>query len=170
MMCTEPVVQKPAEPSTGPSSPAARTMHFKHSPSKSFDQPNAQEDDLESGIAVGDAIDSEEVYKVASLKGLTFAQVTNQIWHFCSVDHGPKCMFSSFFKKIFFILICKVQQWSTDGPQILVLGIIRFMSYQTSIPSMERTFQMGGGYGRGLFCLTMVCRSYRYNNSVLTFD
>lgn len=106
MMCTEPVVQKPAEPSTGPSSPAARTMHFKHSPSKSFDQPNAQEDDLESGIAVGDAIDSEEVYKVASLKGLTFAQVTNQIWHFCSVDHGPKCMFSSF-KKFFLFLFVK---------------------------------------------------------------
>lgn len=161
MMCTEPVVQKPAEPSAGSSSPAARTMHFKHVPSKSFDQPNAQEDDLESGIAVGDAIDSEEVYKVASLKGLTFAQVTNQIWHFCSVDHGPKCMFVSFS----FSLIYRVQKWSVNGLQILVLGIIRSMSYQTSIPSMERTCQMGGGYGRGLFCLTMVCRSYRYDNS-----
>lgn len=76
-------------------------MPFRHSPSKSFDQPSTRVDDLESGIAMGDLTDPEEMFKIASLKGLTFAQVTNQIWHFCSVDHGPECMFLFLFLLLF---------------------------------------------------------------------
>lgn len=57
-----------------------------------MDQPHARVEDLESGFAPSDLTDSEEIYKAASFRGLTFAQVTDQIWHFCSVDHGMRCM------------------------------------------------------------------------------
>lgn len=46
-------------------------------------------DDLEGAYGAKDPGSPE---KVASLRNLTFAQVTNQIWHFCSVDHGLRCM------------------------------------------------------------------------------
>lgn len=93
MMCTEPVVQiptpKPEEPV--PSSPGASTLRSRRSRHKSFNQPSqTRVDDLESGVSLGD-LDTEEIHRAASFKGLTFAQVANQIWHFCSVDHGPRC-------------------------------------------------------------------------------
>ncbi|EYE95407.1 uncharacterized protein EURHEDRAFT_412225 [Aspergillus ruber CBS 135680] len=92
MMCTEPVVQiptpKPEEPV--PSSPGASTLRSRRSRHKSFNQPSqTRVDDLESGVSLGD-LDTEEIHRAASFKGLTFAQVANQIWHFCSVDHGPR--------------------------------------------------------------------------------
>ena len=49
-------------------------------------------DDLEEAHGLKDTVDPEEIKAAASFRGLTFAQVTNQIWHFCSVDHGQKCM------------------------------------------------------------------------------
>jgi hypothetical protein len=30
--------------------------------------------------------------EVASLGHLSFSNIINQIWHFCSVDYGPKCL------------------------------------------------------------------------------
>lgn len=97
MMCTEPVIHpsKPTEPA--PNSPGSHS-YGSHSPSsrnsrsKSLAQPHARIDDIESGHRLSDLIDLEEMRKAASFKGLTFAQVTNQIWHFCSVDHGPRCI------------------------------------------------------------------------------
>lgn len=29
--------------------------------------------------------------EVASLGNMSFSNIINQIWHFCSVDYGPKC-------------------------------------------------------------------------------
>lgn len=96
MMCTEPVVppSKPTEPA--PNSPGGHS-YGSHSPSrnsrsKSLDQPHARVDDIESGYGLSDLTNLEEIRKAASFRGLTFAQVTNQIWHFCSVDHGPRCI------------------------------------------------------------------------------
>lgn len=103
MMCTEPVVNPkstPDEPpgpgpSSTPSSPRQQHAHsslrFRNSASKSLDQPRARVEDIESGTALEELKDPEEMQMIASLKDLTFAQVTNQIWHFCSVDHGLKC-------------------------------------------------------------------------------
>lgn len=42
-------------------------------------------DDVESKSAM------TKKYQSASFKGLTFGQVTDQIWHFSSVDYGPRC-------------------------------------------------------------------------------
>lgn len=42
-------------------------------------------DDVESEPAVA------KIYQSTSFEGLTFGQVTDQIWHFSSVDHGPRC-------------------------------------------------------------------------------
>lgn len=95
MMCTEPVVQtptpKPEEPV--PISPRASTFRSRRSRRKSIDQSDQTGvNDLESGISMRDLdMDMEEIHRAASFKGLTFAQVANQIWHFCSVDHGPRC-------------------------------------------------------------------------------
>ena len=95
MMCTEPVIHpsKPAE--TAPSSPGthsygSHSLSSRSSRPKSLDQPHARIDDIERGYRLSDLTDLEEIRKAASFKGLTFAQVTNQIWHFCSVDHGPR--------------------------------------------------------------------------------
>ncbi|KAJ5166939.1 uncharacterized protein N7482_005720 [Penicillium canariense] len=41
-------------------------------------------DDIESESAM------TKRYQTASSRGLTFGQVTDQIWHFSSVDHGPR--------------------------------------------------------------------------------
>jgi hypothetical protein len=42
-------------------------------------------DDIENGSAM------TKKYQSASFEGLTFGQVTDQIWHFSSVDYGPRC-------------------------------------------------------------------------------
>lgn len=129
MMCTEPVhrstssttpdeAPKPGPSSTpsSPSSPSTQhahsTLRFRNAASKSFDQPRARVNDIESGPAVDKLDDPEEIQRMAAFKTLTFAQVTNQIWHFCSVDHGPKCTFSFFlsffllFFSFFFLCVC----------------------------------------------------------------
>lgn len=104
MMCTEPVIPSKSSsadeapkpgPSSTPSSPgtqhAPSTLRLRNAASKSLDQPRARIDDLESGTGFEKIEDPEEIQRMASFRDLTFAQVTNQIWHFCSVDHGPKC-------------------------------------------------------------------------------
>jgi hypothetical protein len=42
-------------------------------------------DDVESKSALA------KKYQSGSFEGLTFGQVTDQIWHFSSVDYGPRC-------------------------------------------------------------------------------
>ncbi|XHG06833.1 hypothetical protein AWENTII_010011 [Aspergillus wentii] len=83
MMCTDPVKRPPKPPVT-------------HTPRSGFrgrgvDRPvPSRLDDPEGGYTMKDMADPEDIQNAASSKGLTFAQVTNQIWHFCSVDHGPR--------------------------------------------------------------------------------
>jgi hypothetical protein len=49
-------------------------------------------EDLEEAVSLKNLSDPDDIQKAASFRGLTFAHVTNQIWHFCSVDHGPRCI------------------------------------------------------------------------------
>lgn len=42
-------------------------------------------DDIESAPAAA------ENYQPTSFGDITFGQVTDQIWHFSSVDYGPRC-------------------------------------------------------------------------------
>ncbi|KAB8231533.1 uncharacterized protein BDW43DRAFT_140064 [Aspergillus alliaceus] len=46
--------------------------------------------DLEEAHTLKDLSDPAEMQAAASFIGLTFAHVTNQIWHFCSVDYGSR--------------------------------------------------------------------------------
>ncbi|KAF4769724.1 hypothetical protein HAV15_011358 [Penicillium sp. str.  len=82
MMCTEPV--HPAPKTTPTPLPTKRTSQspsvapsFKH-----------EVDDAEN--ALKHLVDPDKSRESASFKNLTFAQVTDQIWHFSSVDHGPR--------------------------------------------------------------------------------
>lgn len=82
MMCTEPVKRT--------THAVANTTPRGDSRSTSLERSqNIPMDDLEGAYAAKDPGSPE---KVASPRNLTFAQVTDQIWHFCSVDHGPRCM------------------------------------------------------------------------------
>lgn len=83
MMCTEPV--KRSKHTASPTTP----KH--HARSRSMERSlHIPMDDLEGAYEAKDDPGSPD--KVASLRNLSFAQVTNQIWHFCSVDHGLRCM------------------------------------------------------------------------------
>ncbi|KAJ5771244.1 uncharacterized protein N7511_003295 [Penicillium nucicola] len=81
MMCTEPVRPKPPQPTTA-------------TPKKRFSQsrdavPSIPEvDDPEN--ALKHISDHDRAHESASIPKLTFSQVTDQIWHFSSVDHGPR--------------------------------------------------------------------------------
>lgn len=82
-MCTEPVQSAPKTtplPNKRSSTPDVGAS-FEH-----------ELDDPEN--AFKNISDSEKAHESASFKNLTFAQVTDQIWHFSSVDHGPRCKHS----------------------------------------------------------------------------
>ncbi|OQE41407.1 hypothetical protein PENCOP_c005G06886 [Penicillium coprophilum] len=81
MMCTEPVHPTP-EPTPTP----VPTKRSSQAPSvaPSFVH---EVDDPENALK---HLDPEKSRESASFKNLTFSQVTDQIWHFSSVDHGPR--------------------------------------------------------------------------------
>ncbi|GAB1196414.1 hypothetical protein APSETT444_005684 [Aspergillus pseudonomiae] len=80
MMCTDPVV-RPAQ-STNPLANGVREKNDDRLLRVS------RKNDLEEAQELKDLSDPDEVQAAASFRGLTFAHVTNQIWHFCSVDYG----------------------------------------------------------------------------------
>ncbi|OGE56265.1 hypothetical protein PENARI_c003G04302 [Penicillium arizonense] len=80
MMCTEPV--RPAPP------PATPSPKKRFSQSRDFESSIHEIDDPEN--ALKNISDHDQAHESASFKNLTFAQVTDQIWHFSSVDHGPR--------------------------------------------------------------------------------
>jgi hypothetical protein len=96
MMCTGPVGQR--KPSTAapdaPDSPPVNTRISQ--PAYSSEKSNGVDEDLEGAYNLDNldpAIASAEA--ASSLRGLTFSSIINQIWHFCSVDYGPKCTITS---------------------------------------------------------------------------
>ncbi|OQD85655.1 hypothetical protein PENANT_c009G07250 [Penicillium antarcticum] len=82
MMCTEPVRPTPPPPPTTPS-------RKRFSQSRDFASSIHEVDDPEN--ALKNISNHDQAHESASFKNLTFAQVTDQIWHFSSVDHGPRC-------------------------------------------------------------------------------
>lgn len=78
-MCTEPVLQPP-KPAAVPKKRHSRLQDKGLHPDLYGD--------LENAYRLKDLSDQDTLHE---LKNLTFAQVTNQIWHFSSVDHGPRC-------------------------------------------------------------------------------
>ncbi|KAJ5588563.1 hypothetical protein N7537_011241 [Penicillium hordei] len=82
MMCTEPV--HPAPKTTPTPLPTKRTSQ---SPSIA---PSFQHEVDDAENALKHLADLDKSRQSASFKNLTFAQVTDQIWHFSSVDHGPR--------------------------------------------------------------------------------
>ncbi|KAG0155039.1 hypothetical protein PDIDSM_612 [Penicillium digitatum] len=82
MMCTEPV--HPTPKATTTPLPTKRTSH---APS---DAPSFQHEADDAENALKHLVDPDKSPESASFKNLTFTQVTDQIWHFSSVDHGPR--------------------------------------------------------------------------------
>lgn len=82
-MCTEPV------PRTRVSYDEAEKQQ-PHSRDSAPPRPSALED-IENAYALKEISERNTIPDGFSFKDLTFAHVTNQIWHFCSVDHGPRC-------------------------------------------------------------------------------
>ncbi|THC98774.1 hypothetical protein EYZ11_001753 [Aspergillus tanneri] len=85
MMCTDPVERQKKETTSQPSE------NLPKSPSTNRLPHVSRMDDLEEAPGLKDVMDPEKIQTVASFRGLTFAHVVNQIWHFCSVDHGQRC-------------------------------------------------------------------------------
>ena len=103
MMCTEPVQSGPQ------TSPVPDKRSSTPDVERSF---HHDVDDTENAKYLADP---ERARESASFKNLTFAQVTDQIWHFSSVDHGPRCEY------------CPTRRsWKLTG-QILVSAIIRYL-------------------------------------------
>lgn len=84
MMCTDPVTAPPKAPAPVQSLRASfhRSIDRSHRP---------RMEDLKEAVSLKFLSDPDDIQNAASFRGLTFAHVTNQIWHFCSVDHGPRC-------------------------------------------------------------------------------
>ncbi|BAE64065.1 unnamed protein product [Aspergillus oryzae RIB40] len=82
MMCTDPVA-RPSQ-STSPLTDGLREKNDERLPRV------LRKNDLEEAQELKDLSDPAEIQAAASFRGLTFAHVTNQIWHFCSVDYGPR--------------------------------------------------------------------------------
>ncbi|EED24334.1 conserved hypothetical protein [Talaromyces stipitatus ATCC 10500] len=85
MMCTDPVRQTEtavAEPNLLESEPAEKSDEKPQQTVSSRDLEGAYHlDKLDPAVASAE---------VASLGYLSFSNIINQIWHFCSVDYGPK--------------------------------------------------------------------------------
>lgn len=100
MMCTEPVPQT-RPPTVSPEASSDQTApHHKGSGSHSVSVVNKLHElpdgDLEGAYHLNDLDPTHASGEVASsFKSLTFASIIDQIWHFCSVDYGPKCKIRS---------------------------------------------------------------------------
>ncbi|PWY89725.1 hypothetical protein BO70DRAFT_384793 [Aspergillus heteromorphus CBS 117.55] len=80
MMCTDPVER----PSKAPVPPEPLKNNFRPMDRLRRSRP----DDIEDNPLHD--LEPEEIRAAASFRGLTFANVIDQIWHFCSVDYGPR--------------------------------------------------------------------------------
>ncbi|PIG83512.1 ankyrin repeat-containing protein [Aspergillus arachidicola] len=89
MMCTDPVA-RPSQ-STSPLTNGLREKNDERLPRV------PGKNDLEEAQELKDLSDPAEIQAAASFRGLTFAHVTNQIWHFCSVDYDTCIGYNSLF-------------------------------------------------------------------------
>jgi hypothetical protein len=91
--------------------PPAVTVHAKKTKRVSAQTIDFELDDIESESATA------KKYQSASFEGLTFGEVTDQIWHFSSVDHGPRCE----------SMIMTRGNIGADGKQIHVSATIHYL-------------------------------------------
>lgn len=81
-MCTEPVIRRPK-----PAALPKKRLSQQRDPTTSLP---SEPDDLENAFSLKD-VPEDMIADPSSFKHLTFSQVTDQIWHFSSVDHGSRC-------------------------------------------------------------------------------
>ncbi|KAL2820760.1 hypothetical protein BJX63DRAFT_283464 [Aspergillus granulosus] len=86
LMCTDPVARRSSKHIA--SNQTLRKSFQSKSSSRRFRTQVSE--DLEDCHALKDLPSSEEVHAAASFRGLTFGNVVDQIWHFCSTDYGPR--------------------------------------------------------------------------------
>ncbi|KAJ6164016.1 hypothetical protein N7470_002688 [Penicillium chermesinum] len=83
LMCTEPVTRKPQK------APEAKKRHSQSSQINPVLRDELE--DLENATALKDLSEkTASTHDTSSSKRLTFSQVIDQIWHFSSVDYGPR--------------------------------------------------------------------------------
>lgn len=80
-MYTEPVPQRPPRP---PTLPEEKLPLHSGTPV-----------DVENAYPLNDVQGEDAAQESAPFRDLSFAQLFSQIWHFSSVDHGPRCKSTS---------------------------------------------------------------------------
>ncbi|GFN19006.1 hypothetical protein AtubIFM55763_005052 [Aspergillus tubingensis] len=83
LMCTDPV-ERPSKPPVS-SEPQRNNLRSNNTDLSRRSRP----DDVE-GNALQNLRHPEEIAALAAFRGITFGNVIDQIWHFCSVDYGLK--------------------------------------------------------------------------------
>lgn len=128
MMCTKPVFRPPKP------TPSTTKRHSQH------DVDVAR--DLENAFPLKGISDQDASHDPAASQKLTFAQVTDQIWHFSSVDHGPRCRWSRADAGEHALISLQIPAWAT-------------IRYTSSLDSPKRKRRMAkisrkaSDYGRG---------------------
>ena len=82
-MCTKPVIHPP-KPAVFPKE--------RHSLQDLVSLVENERVDLENAYALTEVSGLDTIHDASSFKDLTFSQITDQIWHFSSVDYGRRCM------------------------------------------------------------------------------
>lgn len=89
MLCTDPVNQSKSP--TAETEEEEKRARERRDGEKVASSTKLPVDDLEGAYQL-DTIDPETAStEMLSRTGLTFSHIVNHIWHFCSVDYGPKC-------------------------------------------------------------------------------
>lgn len=87
-MCTDPVMQM----ETAVAEPNILEMSVPATQPEEKAQQNVPPRDIEGAYHLDQLDPVAASAEVSSLGYLSFSNIINQIWHFCSVDYGPKCM------------------------------------------------------------------------------
>lgn len=99
MMCTDPVMQM----ETAVAEPNILEMSVTSNKSEEKTQQNVSSGDLEGAYHLDQLDPVAASAEVASLGYLSFSNIINHIWHFCSVDYGPKCKSRSVLSRLILI-------------------------------------------------------------------
>ncbi|GKZ18244.1 hypothetical protein AbraIFM66951_000417 [Aspergillus brasiliensis] len=83
LMCTDPV-ERPSKPQVPPE---PQRNNFR---SNNIDRSRRSPPDDVEGNALQNLRHPEEIAALAAFRGITFGNVIDQIWHFCSVDYGAR--------------------------------------------------------------------------------
>lgn len=149
-MCTRPVEQTRSPTNASDVSGSPPVPSNTSGPASPVEKPNGNGTDLEGAYNLENldpVIASAEA--ASSMRALTFSRIINQIWHFCSVDYGPRCMLTSWHGED--LTDVRIQQ-------ILVSDIIPCTRSKLKV---KRSIMAEGGrtgreYGAGSFCATTV--------------